>query len=83
MDLAERLSELAQALFQASAAVGILEAIEEVLDEYRDGELTLEEAMEEVQGLLEEYQAVRALAEMTPEEIAALAKEDGKEGLRS
>ncbi|GGN00671.1 hypothetical protein GCM10007092_13390 [Thermus composti] len=84
MDLAERLSELAQALSQASAAVGILEAIEEVLDEYRDGELSLKEAMEEIQGLVEEFQAVRALSEMTPEELAALAEEDEEEGgLRS
>ena len=66
MDLAEKLSELAQALSQASAAVGVLEAIEEVLDEYKDGELTLKEAMEEIQGLVEEFQAVRALCEMAP-----------------
>lgn len=83
MDLAERLSELAQALSQASAAVGILEAIEEVLDEYKDGELTLKEAMEEIQGLVEEFQAVRALSEMTPEELMALAEEEDEEGLRS
>ncbi|AEV17226.1 hypothetical protein TCCBUS3UF1_21900 [Thermus sp. CCB_US3_UF1] len=85
MDLAERLSELAQALSQASAAVGILEAIEEVLDEYQDGELSLKEAMEEIQGLVEEFQAVRALAEMTPGELAALAEGDEEEegGLRS
>ncbi|SDE50250.1 hypothetical protein SAMN04488243_102132 [Thermus arciformis] len=85
MDLAERLSELAQALSQASAAVGILEAIEEVLDEYKDGELTLKEAMEEIQGLVEEFQAVRALSEMSPEELMALAEEEeeDEEGLRS
>ncbi|GAA5334170.1 MULTISPECIES: hypothetical protein [Thermus] len=83
MDLAERLSELAQALSQASAAVGILEAIEEVVDEYKDGELSLSEAMEEIQGLLEEFQAVRALSEMTPEELMALAEEEDEEGLRS
>ncbi|GAA6731075.1 MULTISPECIES: hypothetical protein [Thermus] len=83
MDLAERLSELAQALSQASAAVGILEAIEEVVDEYKDGELSLKEAMEEIQGLLEEFQAVRALSEMTPEELMALAEEEDEEGLRS
>ncbi|BAW02048.1 hypothetical protein TTMY_1671 [Thermus thermophilus] len=82
MDLAERLSELAQALFQASAAVGVLEAIEEVLDEYRDGELTLKEAMEEIQGLVEEFQAVRALSEMSPEELMAMAEEE-EGGLRS
>lgn len=41
--------------------------------------------MEEIQGLVEEFQAVRALAEMTPEELAALAEEDEEEegGLRS
>ncbi|GAB5602925.1 hypothetical protein FJNA_14500 [Thermus sp. FJN-A] len=85
MDLAERLSELAQALSQASAAVGILEAIEEVLDEYQDGELSLKEAMEEIQGLVEEFQAVRALSEMTPEELMALAEDEEEEegGLRS
>ncbi|GLV48544.1 hypothetical protein TJA_16970 [Thermus sp. LT1-2-5] len=83
MDLAERLSEMAQALSQASAAVGILEAIEEVVDEYKDGELSLEEAMEEIRGLLEEFQAVRALSEMTPEELMALAEEEDEEGLRS
>ncbi|WP_448568442.1 hypothetical protein [Thermus sp.] len=85
MDLADRLSELAQALSQASAAVGILEAIEEVLEEYGDGELSLEEAMEEIQGLVEEFQAVRALSEMSPEEIMALAQEEEEEegGLRS
>lgn len=82
MELAERLSELAQALSQASAAVGILEAIEEVLDDYHDGELSLEEAMEEIQGLVEEFQAVRALSEMTPEELMALAEEE-EGGLRS
>ncbi|MFX7302957.1 hypothetical protein ABTI84_19725, partial [Acinetobacter baumannii] len=73
-------------LSQASAAVGILEAIEEVLDEYQDGELSLEEAMEEIQGLVEEFQAVRALSEMTPEELMALAEEEEEEeegGLRS
>jgi type I site-specific restriction-modification system R (restriction) subunit len=87
MDLADKLSELAQALSQASAAVGILEAIEEVLEEYGDGELSLEEAMEEIQGLVEEFQAVRALSEMSPEEIMALAQEEEEEedegGLRS
>jgi len=86
MDLAEKLSELAQALSQASAAVGVLEAIEEVLDEYKDGELTLKEAMEEIQGLVEEFQAVRALSEMSPEELMALAEEEEEEdegGLRS
>lgn len=85
MDLAERLSEMAQALSQASAAVGILEAIEEVLDDYQDGELSLEEAMGEIQGLVEEFQAVRALSEMTPEELMALAEEEEEEegGLRS
>lgn len=82
MDLAEKLSELAQALSQASAAVGVLEAIEEVLDEYKDGELTLKEAMEEIQGLVEEFQAVRALSEMSPEELMAMAEED-EGGLRS
>ena len=82
MDLAERLSELAQALSQASAAVGVLEAIEEVLDEYKDGELTLKEAMEEIQGLVEEFQAVRALSEMSPEELMAMAEEEDG-GLRS
>lgn len=82
MDLAERLSELAQALSQASAAVGVLEAIEEVLDEYKDGELTLKEAMEEIQGLVEEFQAVRALSEMSPEELMAMAEEE-EGGLRS
>jgi len=78
MDLAEKLSELAQALSQASAAVGVLEAIEEVLDEYKDGELTLKEAMEEIQGL-------RALSEMAPEELMALAEEEEEDegGLRS
>ena len=85
MDLAEKLSELAQALSQASAAVGVLEAIEEVLDEYKDGELTLKEAMEEIQGLVEEFQAVRALSEMDPEELMALAEEEEEDegGLRS
>ncbi|BCP65117.1 hypothetical protein [Thermus thermophilus] len=85
MDLAEKLSELAQALSQASAAVGVLEAIEEVLDEYKDGELTLKEAMEEIQGLVEEFQAVRALSEMSPEELMALAGEEEEDegGLRS
>jgi predicted DNA-binding protein len=88
MDLADKLSELAQALSQASAAVGILEAIEEVLEEYGDGELSLEEAIEEIQGLVEEFQAVRALSEMSPEEIMALAQEAEEEeedegGLRS
>lgn len=83
MDLAERLSEMAQALSQASAAVGILEAIEEVLDEYGEGELSLEEAMEEIRGLVEEFQAVRALSQMTPEELMALAEEEEEEGLRS
>jgi hypothetical protein len=88
MDLADKLSELAQALSQASAAVGILEAIEEVLEEYGDGELSLKEAMEEIQGLVEEFQAVRALSEMSPEEIMALAQEAEEEeedegGLRS
>jgi uncharacterized coiled-coil DUF342 family protein len=68
--------------------VGILEAIEEVLEEYGDGELSLEEAMEEIQGLVEEFQAVRALSEMSPEEIMALAQEaeeekEDKGGLRS
>ncbi len=82
MDLAEKLSELAQALSQASAAVGVLEAIEEVLDEYKDGELTLKEAMEEIQGLVEEFQAVRALSEMSPEELMAMAEEE-EGGLRS
>ena len=84
MDLAEKLSELAQALSQASAAVGVLEAIEEVLDEYKDGELTLKEAMEEIQGLVE-FQAVRALSEMAPEELMALAEEEEEDegGLRS
>lgn len=85
MDLAEKLSELAQALSQASAAVGVLEAIEEVLDEYKDGELTLKEAMEEIQGLVEEFQAVRALSEMSPEELMAMAEEEEEDegGLRS
>lgn len=85
MDLAEKLPELAQALSQASAAVGVLEAIEEVLDEYKDGELTLKEAMEEIQGLVEEFQAVRALSEMSPEELMALAEEEEEDegGLRS
>ena len=85
MDLAEKLSGLAQALSQASAAVGVLEAIEEVLDEYKDGELTLKEAMEEIQGLVEEFQAVRALSEMAPEELMALAEEEEEDegGLRS
>lgn len=66
--------------------MGILEAIEEVLDEYKDGELSLKEAMEEIQGLVEEFQAVRALSEMTPEELMALAEEEeeeDEEGLRS
>ncbi|WP_117237694.1 hypothetical protein [Thermus sediminis] len=83
MDLAERLSELAQALSQASAAVGVLEAIEEVLEEYGEGDLSPEEAMEEIQGLVEEFRAVRALSEMSPEEIAALAGEEEEGGLRS
>ncbi|MFN3178976.1 MAG: hypothetical protein ACK41R_02310 [Thermus sp.] len=84
MELTEKLSELAQALSQASAAVGILEAIEEVLDEYQEGGLSLEEAMGEIQGLVEEFQAVRALSEMTPEELMALAEEEEEEGgLRS
>ena len=69
------------------AAVEVLEALEEVVDEYREGELSLEEAMEEIQGLLEEFQAIWAISEMSPEEIAALAKEAEEEeeegGLRS
>jgi ABC-type branched-subunit amino acid transport system ATPase component len=41
--------------------------------------------MEEIQGLVEEFQAVRALSEMSPEEIMALAQEaeEDEGGLRS
>ena len=73
------------AILRSCDAVGVLEAIEEVLDEYKDGELTLKEAMEEIQGLVEEFQAVRALSEMAPEELMALAEEEEEDegGLRS
>ncbi len=76
-DIAEDLSNLAHLLSQASAAVSVLEAIEEVLDELEDGDLSKEEALEEIQGLVAEYQALRELSEMSPEEILKLSEEEG------
>ncbi|MGQ9511322.1 MAG: hypothetical protein ACUVS9_05405 [Thermaceae bacterium] len=81
-NLAEELHHMAQLFSQASAAVSVLEAIEGVLLDLQDGELTEEEALEEIEGLVAEYQALRALWEKDPEEILEMAKEDDQ-GLSS
>lgn len=59
-DGAERLAELAQTLAQASLALGMMEAIGETVAAWEEGEVSPEEALEEIREILEDYWAAEA-----------------------
>lgn len=76
MESAQRLSELALLFSKASSALGTLEAIEEILAEYAAGEIKAQEALEEIGEMLEEFEMLETLSNLSPEEMASMLGDD-------
>lgn len=76
MESAQKLSELALLLSKASSALGTLDSIQEILAEYADGELKAQEALEEIGEMLEEFEMLETLSNLSPDEMASMLEGD-------
>ena len=76
MESAQKLSELALLLSKASSALGTLDAIQEILAEYAEGELKAPEALEEIGEMLEEFEMLETLSNLSPEDMASMLDDD-------
>jgi hypothetical protein len=75
LESAHQLADLAMMLSRASSAMTALSDVEEILLALENGDLSSEEALEEIQEVVSMQSTLEAMAYMSPEEMQAMLEE--------